>query len=486
MEQKSKILFVVVGVFVALVFTLVLRTFSPSNEVRAGTPYAYQPDSKTLAQRMSRAVSYETISFGRSKSTSTKALLAFHAFLKKSFPRVYRTLQVETVNRYSLLYYWKGTPSRPALKPVILLGHLDVVPISPGTEKEWQHPPFKGAIKEGAIWGRGTLDNKNNIIGILTAVEDMLKAGITPSRDVYLAFGHDEEQGGVQGAGEISKVLESRGVRCEFLLDEGGVIFTDLLPDSEKIVAAISTAEKGSVTLSLTARGRGGHSSTPPPQSAIGILSAALVALEAAPFPQDFSHIERFFLALSDHMPWLERFFVKNMWLFRPLVIGGDDYIQATTRTTTAVTIVAGGVKSNVLPIEAAATVNFRILPGETATTVRARVIKTIDDKRIRVAFKGAFGNPSPVAPTEGYGWDKLTAAISDTLAGEQVIVVPQLLVAATDTRHYRNLCTAHYRYNAIRLKRADLALIHGTNEHITIKNLDNTARFFHRLLSGL
>jgi carboxypeptidase PM20D1 len=394
------------------------------------------------------------------------------------------------VNKYSLLYTWQG--STPQEKPVLLLGHLDVVPVIPGTEGDWKQPPYAGVVADGYIWGRGTLDNKVNIIGILEAAENMLRAGVQPQRTIYFAFGHDEEQGGIDGALEMSKLLESRGVEAEFLIDEGGLVTSGVVPGVDVPLAIIAPAEKGIVTLELKARGAGGHSSVPPKQSSIGILAAAIANLEANQFPRDFSHTQQFLESVADEMGLVNRMVMKNLWLFKPVVmasLANDAQAQAGMRTTTAATVISGGIKANVLPIDATAKVNFRILPGETPDTVRQRVIDVIDDARVSVDFdtSGQRGmGPSPVSPTEGYGWDQITSAIRDTAAPERIVITPRLLVAATDTRHYRNLTSNHYRFTYMALPVGDLGTIHGTNERIGVKTLNDTVRFFHRLMSGL
>ena len=422
--------------------------------------------------------------------TSSKQLIAFHQFLADKFPLVHRSLKREVINKYSLLYTWQG--SAPQEKPVLLLGHLDVVPVIPGTEADWKQPPYAGVVADGYIWGRGTLDNKVNIIGILEAAENMLRAGVQPQRTIYFAFGHDEEQGGIDGALEISKLLESRGVEAEFLIDEGGLVTSGVVPGVDVPLAIIAPAEKGIVTLELKARGAGGHSSVPPKQSSIGILAAAIASLEANQFPRDFSHTQQFLESVADEMGLVNRMVMKNLWLFKPVVmasLANDAQAQAGMRTTTAATVIAGGIKANVLPIDATAKVNFRILPGETPDTVRQRVIDVIDDTRVSVDFdiSGQRGmGPSPVSPTEGYGWDKITSAIRDTAAPQRIVITPRLLVAATDTRHYRNLTSNHYRFTYMALPVGDLGTIHGTNERIGVKTLNDTVRFYHRLMSGL
>lgn len=488
--MKSKWVKGLLAILAVLVAIILIRTFSPTTSEATGTGFDFAPDEARVTSLMSDAVKYKTISFGRDKPTSSKELIAFHQFLADKFPLVHRSLKREVVNKYSLLYTWQG--STPQEKPVLLLGHLDVVPVIPGTEGDWKQPPYAGVVADGKIWGRGTLDNKVNIIGILEAAENMLRAGVQPQRTIYFAFGHDEEQGGIDGALEMSKLLESRGVEAEFLIDEGGLVTSGVVPGVDVPLAIIAPAEKGIVTLELKARGAGGHSSVPPKQSSIGILAAAIANLEANQFPRDFSHTQQFLESVADEMGLVNRMVMKNLWLFKPVVmasLANDAQAQAGMRTTTAATVISGGIKANVLPIDATAKVNFRILPGETPDTVRQRVIDVIDDARVSVDFdtSGQRGmGPSPVSPTEGYGWDQITSAIRDTAAPERIVITPRLLVAATDTRHYRNLTSNHYRFTYMALPVGDLGTIHGTNERIGVKTLNDTVRFFHRLMSGL
>ena len=488
--MKSKWVKGLLAILAVLVAIILIRTFSPTTSEATGTGFDFAPDEARVTSLMSDAVKYKTISFGRDKPTSSKELIAFHQFLADKFPLVHRSLKREVVNKYSLLYTWQG--STPQEKPVLFLGHLDVVPVIPGTEGDWKQPPYAGVVADGYIWGRGTLDNKVNIIGILEAAENMLRADVQPQRTIYFAFGHDEEQGGIDGALEMSKLLESRGVEAEFLIDEGGLVTSGVVPGVDVPLAIIAPAEKGIVTLELKARGAGGHSSVPPKQSSIGILAAAIANLEANQFPRDFSHTQQFLESVADEMGLVNRMVMKNLWLFKPVVmasLANDAQAQAGMRTTTAATVISGGIKANVLPIDATAKVNFRILPGETPDTVRQRVIDVIDDARVSVDFdtSGQRGmGPSPVSPTEGYGWDQITSAIRDTAAPERIVITPRLLVAATDTRHYRNLTSNHYRFTYMALPVGDLGTIHGTNERIGVKTLNDTVRFFHRLMSGL
>ena len=465
------------------------RTFLVSSQLdHQPQPIAWQPDTAALADILGEAVRFRTISYGTDTPVEGDAFVGFHEFLRQRFPRTHAALTRETINRYSLLYRWPGQAAQ-GKKPVLLLAHMDVVPISPGTEQDWLAPPFGGEIKDGYVWGRGALDNKLSLISMLAAVEAMLARGEQPQRDIYLAFGHDEEQGGATGAAEIAKVLEARQLAFEFVLDEGGAVIDEILAGARHPVAVVAPAEKGYATLRLTAEARGGHSSTPPPQSAIGILASAIQSLESQPFPTNFAQSAEFLEAIADSMPFAQKLAMKNAWLFTPLLatmVARVDAGRAAMHTTTAVTMIEGGIKPNVLPIRAEALVNFRIYPGETPDSVMEQVRFTIADPRVRVEFAEVARAPSPVAPTEGFAWETLVRAILDTAAPQTVAVAPRLLVGATDSWHYRKVAPQQYRFAWLRLTMEDLARIHGTNERAAVQNVGDSTRFYRRLLGAL
>src|SRR5512134_1626931 len=218
------------------------------------------------SERLAGSLRIRTISSDDPAAFDADAFGTLHAYLHSAFPRVHTQLRRETVQTYSLLYTWQG--SDPSLKPILLMGHLDVVPVEPGTEEAWQEAPFGGRIVDGFVWGRGAIDNKSAVVGTLEAVDMLLGEGFRPARTVHLAYGHDEEVGGTRGAREVAALLERRGVELELVLDEGGVIADGILPGLSGPVALVGIAEKGFVSVELSARVAGGHSSLPPPRSA--------------------------------------------------------------------------------------------------------------------------------------------------------------------------------------------------------------------------
>ena len=364
-----------------------------------------------------------------------------------------------------------------------------MVPVDPGTEGDWEQPPFGGEIVDGVVWGRGAIDDKGGVISILDAVESLLAQGYTPARGVYLAFGHDEEVGGDFGALAMANLLAERGVRLEAAVDEGGVVAEGMLDFVDRPVAVIGIAEKGSISLQLQVRVDGGHSSTPPPQSAVGIIAAAVHRLEQNPFPASFGDTTRGFLeGLAPALPFAARAAIANLWLTAPLLtstFSGNDAMNAMVRTTTAATIFHSGVKSNVLPKQATAVVNFRILPGETVESVTAHVRDVVDDERIEIGRAPATTarNPSGVSPIDSDAYRALSSAIQ--AVHPDAIVAPYLVLGGTDARHYAILTHNVYRFGGFRLGTEALRLAHGTNERVSLENLAHAVRFYRALIRG-
>ena len=304
------------------------------------------------AEHLAQAVRFKTISYQDRSRTDFSQFDGLLAFLRETYPRVFSELVVEVVNRYSLLIRWPGDD--PALKPVLFTAHMDVVPVEPGTEEDWTHPAFAGVIADGRIYGRGTLDDKLGVIGLLEAVESLLAEGFQPSRTLVFAFGHDEEISGLDGAGRLAARMRELGLHFAWMVDEGGLILEDYPLLEGRPVAMINIAEKGYLTLTLAATGEGGHSSSPPATSTIGRLSAALTRIENNPFePRLVAPVQAMFESLAPHMAQPERLIFSNLWLTGGLVAGrmADDRLtQPYVRTTTALTMVNAGIKENVVP----------------------------------------------------------------------------------------------------------------------------------------
>ncbi len=445
-------------------------------------------DKAGAAERLAGALRFQTVSHQDPERFAPEEFLALQNYLERNFPQTHKTLSKETVSDYSLVYKWQG--SDESKKPIMLMGHQDVVPVIEGTEEEWTYPPFQGVVADGYIWGRGALDNKSGVTGILEAVEMLAGEGFAPERTVYITFGHDEEVSGKNGAIKMAELFASRGVEFEYVLDEGGFITIDMISGVQGPVALIGIAEKGYLTLELTVESEGGHSSIPPPNTAAGILSRAVVKLEENPFPPRLDGAAyEMFMNVAPAMPFVNRMALANLWLTKPLVMGeitDNKYSNAMVRTTTAATMLKGSDKENVLPILATAVVNFRILPGDSAEGVIRKVERIIDDPRVKVRTLGKVSEPSKVSDTDTPFYRALKKSILQASPENPPIVAPYLLMAATDSRHYKALAGNTYRFLGYTLPPEDMKGFHGTDERLATDEYVRAIKTYYLLLKNL
>lgn len=452
--------------------------YKPDNMV-AGAPFDLGADVAKAAGDLSRAVQLRTISDDLGRPDFT----AFLAFLEETYPGVHGAMERVVLAPNTPLFKWAG--SDQSLQPILLAAHYDVVPIAPGSLDRWDHPPFSGAIADGFVWGRGTLDNKGALIAIMAAAEHLIASGFTPERTVYLSFGGDEEIGG-DGARAVAQYLIDNGVQLAWALDEGSFVLDRVIPGLDVPVASINLAEKGYVTLTLVARAQGGHSSMPPRMTAVGRIARAVDRLQNAPMPGGLSGVsEEFFDALGRHFPIGQRVVFANRWLFNPLlenILSRAVTTDAILRTTTAPTMLSGSNKENVLAARATATVNFRIHPRDTVDAIVAHVKEVVDDDQVEIILDREFASPaSPVSGSDTQGYMDIKASIRAAFGA--LAVVPGLTIAATDARHYARAADDAYRINPFKITSDDLARFHGMNERLSVENLERGINFFGVLL---
>jgi carboxypeptidase PM20D1 len=480
--MKKILAFLGLAVVILIAVLLARAALVRSRQIQAEPVKDLAVDARGAAGRLAGALRFPTVSHEAGANVEAAAFLGLHQYLERSFPRVHAALTREPVADYSLLYTWKGR--NPGLPPLLLMSHLDVVPVEPGTEKDWTHPPFSGFVDGQFVWGRGALDDKVGVLAILEAAEALLARGFQPERTVYFAFGHDEEVGGRKGAAALAALLEQRGVRPELILDEGGALLEGMIPGIQRPVAMVGTAEKGSVSVELIAESAGGHSSMPPSHSAIGQLAAAIEKLENNPMPARIDGAtKRSFEYLAPEMPFGPRLVLANLWLFGPVAernFAGDPAGNARIRTTTAATIFQGGVKENVLPHRARAVVNFRILPGDSIAGVLQYVRDTVAAD-IKVGRSSFASEPSPESDAGAPAFLLIQKTLAQVVPG--VVVSPNLLSGGTDTKHYLRLTRNVYRFAPVRMRAEDLGRLHGTNERVGIESYAEAVRFFQQLL---
>lgn len=437
---------------------------------------------RAMAERLSRMIQLPTVS----AEVETRGHEPFEAFVEligELYPRVTAQLTRERVTDFGLLYRWAGADQ--TADPLVLMAHYDVVPVD--ESDAWTHPPFEGRIADGFVYGRGALDDKGPLLVVLEAVEQLLEAGFTPPRDVYLSFGGNEESSG-RAAHAIAGVFRERGITPWMVIDEGGAVVDAPLPFVTGTAAMIGVGEKGILTLRLGARGAGGHASAPPTRTAVGTIARAVDRLTPGTFrPRTPAAVSRMLGTFSGRTKGPAGALYRLLAAVPPLsarvfaTLGGEP--AAMVRTTVAATMQSGGTAANVLPSQASATLNLRIALGETVDGVVRRVRRRIADRTVTVDVVDG-DEPSPESPTDNAQFALIAGALA--ASHPEAIAVPYVMMAATDSRHFHRFSPAVYRFAPLAMN-ADLrASIHGVDERVEIAELERGERFHRALLQRL
>jgi carboxypeptidase PM20D1 len=435
----------------------------------------------TPLERFRRLLRIPTVAPDGTDSDGWDAFDAFRAALVEEYPRVHGELEREVVAGHSLLYRWRGEPEGD---PLVLMAHYDVVP---ATDDGWTHPPFAAELDDaGVLWGRGTIDDKGELVAILEAVESLLADGFVPPRDVYLSFGHNEETYG-SGARAIVALLAERGIRPGLVLDEGGAVVADAFPGLTRPAAAIGVSEKGLTDFRLSVEQGGGHASTPPRMAATVRLARAVLRLERHPFPMRLSPpVQRMLEVIGANSSGALGTLFRNVRFARGPVARVMARLGAETRamvhTTMAVTQLAGSAASNVLAERATANVNVRIAIGSSVAETEEHLRRAIRDDLVRIEVI-APSEPSPVSPDAGPAWDAITAAVG--VAFPDAVPVPYVMFAASDSRHFTGISDHVYRFSGIRLSGSERAALHAIDERIPVQHWFEGITFFRALIQA-
>jgi carboxypeptidase PM20D1 len=449
-------------------------------------------DAAAAGERLAEAVRARTISRRDDANANADQFAHLHAMLQARYPKAHGVLKREVVGGLSLLYSWQGSDAKA--QPIMLMAHQDVVPISPGTEKQWEVDPFGGVVKNGFVWGRGAWDDKGNLVAQMEAVEMLVASGFQPRRTIYLSFGADEEVSGERGAKRIAALLKDRGVRLDFVIDEGLLMTEGLMPgiSPSRPVAIIGIAEKGYLSVVLKVPTAPGHSSMPPAKgtSAIAMMSAALKRIDDDQLPAAIRGVaQEMFATVAPEMAVGLRVAMSNLWLFGPVVqkqLEAVPSIDALLRTTTALTMMNAGNADNVLPGQVEATVNYRMLPGDDSSSLMERmkgqVSQALGHQKFELYALPGVSEASRISPTTSAPYQLINRTVREVFPG--ALVAPGLMIGGTDSRFFTEISDHIFRFSPVRAKPDDLARFHGTNERISTENLAELIRFYHRLLS--
>ena len=399
-------------------------------------------DSTGAAEWLSRAIQCRTINCADHSLTDFGEFDKLHALIRESYPHVMAAGTFEVIGHHSLLITLPGSDA--SLRPCLFMSHQDVVPVVEGTEDDWTHPAFSGAIADGYIWGRGTLDIKNQVFGCLEAAEYLLAHGKTFTRTVYLSFGDDEETLNL-GARALAETLQSRGVTLEFVLDEGGGKIENGAPYGapDTYLSPVDLMEKGYADLELSVKSRGGHSSRPFGGTSLGHLSQAIARMVENPFPVKLTPVMvGAFKALA---PYITEEPLRSLVQDVEGNAGAIARICAQRRelfpfvtTTIAPTVIRGSSAAcNVMPQDMSAVVNFRIAEGETVEELLSHVRAAIGDETVSLRFLQA-NDPSATARRDGYGYRTVVESMQRYYPG--VVFLPSMTVGATDAHHYEQI----------------------------------------------
>ncbi len=418
--------------------------------------------------------------------TDPAPFVELHAVLRRHFPRVHEAGEVVDVPPHGLLIRVPADPGSPTCDadPVVLMAHMDVVPI--GDESLWTHPPLAAEVVDGVIWGRGTLDDKGQLVAVMAAVESLLAEGLAPARDVWLSFGSDEEVMGTCARAAV-ELLRERGVRPWFVLDEGGAVASDAFPGVTRPLGVVGVSEKGVLSLRLTASGRGGHASRPAKGGPAARIAAAITRLERHPFPAHVSPATLEMLGrLVPHLPRALRPVVARAerapsLLARVLVAAGPE-AAALARTTVAVTTLSGSPAINVSPTSVVAGLNLRIAVGETTAAATERIRRVVG-RTIDVEVAEAH-EPSPLSPTDDPAFALLERTV--TTVFPEAVPVPYVMYAATDARHFTTICPRVYRFAPFRMSAEQRESIHSYDERLGVQDFLDGVRWYRTLLDGL
>ena len=472
-------LYIFLGLVALFLAVLIIRTLSFKPKVNAQIfDEEITLNNEKIIENLRTLVRFKTVSYRDSKLEDDAEFNALLNELPKLYPNVYKTCTQTLMDDRGVLILWQGKKHDA---PSVMMAHYDVVPVN---EELWDKPPFEAILEDGVIWGRGTLDTKVTVNGILSAAEKLISDGFVPENDIYFAFSGGEEING-KGAVNIVDYFEKNNIELALVVDEGGAVFEKVFPGVSKPCGLIGIAEKGLMDVLYTSKSAGGHASAPKPNSPIINLSKAILKVENNPFKMHLTKpVLEMFDTLGRHSNFLYRMIFANLWCFSPVLNmlckkqGGE--LNALMRTTTAFTQAKGSAASNVIPPEASFVSNMRLNPADTMDSALEYLKKTVNDERVEITKIHGM-NPSRISQTDCEAYDKVASSVVSTWKG--CIAAPYLMMQCSDSRHYGRISDKVYRFSAMDLTSEERATIHGNNERIRVETAVKAAEFYVRLM---
>ena len=472
-------LYIILALIVIFLAVIIIRAaaFRPKAQ-----PLCVQDDVEIdrdqAIRNLQELVKCRTISYRDSSLEDDAEFEKLLGLLPVLFPNVHETCSLTTFPDRAILYRWAG---RTQGEPAVLMAHFDVVPVN---EEGWEKPAFEGIIEDEVLWGRGTLDTKVTMNGILTAAENLIAKGFVPENDIYFAFSGNEEING-PGAMHIVDYFEENGITLGMVIDEGGAVVEDVFPGVKQPCAMVGIAEKGMLDLRYTVNSDGGHASAPPKHTPVGKLAIACTKVENKPFKMHLTKPAlEMFDTLGRYSTFLYKLIFANIWCFKGVINlfskAALGEFNAIVRTTVAFTQMNGSSASNVIPPSAWILSNLRLNPEDTIDSAVEYIRGIIGDDSVELSVMNGM-NPSRISRTDCAGWERVSNAISGTW--QNTIVTPYLMVQCSDCRHYGKITDKVYRFSAMALTKEERSTIHGHNERISLDGICKAVEFFTRVM---
>ena len=472
------ILLIALVVFIAVININALRIKTPKLNTSMKNK-SIEVNTDLAAENLSKMIRCKTVSNKDEAKVDKSEFEKFRSLLEELYPSVYARSEKEDIAG-GLLFRIKGKSSS---SPSVLMAHFDVVPVD---AEKWSADPFSGEKRDGFLWGRGTLDTKCSLFGIMESAEALLDAGFVPENDIYLSFGCNEEIAG-DCAPSIVKTLKERGISPAFVLDEGGTILSSSSQYFPHDIAVVGIAEKGPMDVELTVKGESGHSSQPPVHTAVGMLAKDISKIENRQFPMKMNYAVRaMFKAIAPHTPYVGKLILGNLWCFSPLIKAfckRNKTAAALFRTSMAFTQLEGSKGANVLPAEAKAIVNIRLSEGETPASAIEHMRKAANDPELSFRIVN-YSNPTPCAKASGKYWDAIADSIDRNFTN--TVVSPYLMMGGTDSRFFNEIASEIYKFAPTLTGGGLLKTIHSNDERIRIDNIEPLIGFYTNLMKKL
>lgn len=471
--------FVLVLILVLLTVALIIAVKIKS-EYSVGKPYDIDitsDEAQRYAESLSEMIKVRTVS-ERGKDNS-ESINKFHKCLEKLYPNIHKNLRKINIDG-ALLFKWEGKNENAM--PILLMSHMDVVEAS----GEWRFPPFSGTISDGKIWGRGAVDTKGSLCAILESVEKLAGEGFIPECDVYIASSNNEE---ITGDGAIKTVeyLHNKGIRLELVMDEGGAVMGGML-GSDASSAMVGVLEKGRANVKFIAHSVGGHASIPFKNNPFARLAKFMNTIETGHiFKKKLTKpVKKMYKAMVPYMAFKYRFFLGNLWLFAPILpfilskMGGQ--ANALISSTCVFTQAQGSHGANVIPETATVTANMRFMVHEPLEATFKKISKVAMKNDIWMEMISGY-DVCKAADTSTYAYKQVIKQIGNTFG--DIPVVPYVMLAGTDSRHYTKICDCVLRFVPLTFSSAQQKSAHAIDENLNISSLSRAVEFYYDFIKN-